>query len=124
MGAKAAMNFATSELVFPGGLRKLPAMRLSYLPLIVSLVAVFAAQSAVAAESKFAFKADSSISALLAGQEGSVVELRLTSGDKIGGKVEKVGEKLVHLSNLTGQEFFEAVVDLDEVVAVVVRAKK
>jgi len=30
---------------------------------------------------------------------------------------------LVHLSQLTGAEFFEAVVDLDSISAVVVRAK-
>jgi hypothetical protein len=64
------------------------------------------------------------MASILRRQNGQVVELRLVSGEKIGGKVEKVGENLVYLTQLTGQEFFEAVVDLESVSAVVVRAKK
>jgi hypothetical protein len=55
---------------------------------------------------------------------GQTVELRMKSGEKIAGKVEKVGDKLVHLSQLTGAEFFDAAVDAAEVAAVVVRTKK
>ncbi len=55
---------------------------------------------------------------------GQTVELRMKSGEKIGGKVEKVGDKLVHLSQLTGAEFFDAAVDTAEVAAVVVRTRK
>ena len=64
------------------------------------------------------------VQTLLERQVGQVVELRLKAGgDKIGGKVEKVGTKLLYLSQLTGAEFFEAAVDLDSISAVVVRAK-
>ncbi len=58
---------------------------------------------------------------------GQVVELRLTSGEKIGGKVERIdgaGDQTVHLSQLTGAEFFEADVRIEHVSAVVVRTKK
>jgi hypothetical protein len=48
----------------------------------------------------------------------------LKSGEKIGGKVEKVGDKLVYLSQLTGAEYYDAVVDTAEVSAVVVRRGK
>ena len=54
---------------------------------------------------------------------GQPVELRMTSGEKIAGKVEKVGDKVVHLSQLTGAEFFDAAVDVANVEAVVVRTK-
>ena len=37
---------------------------------------------------------------------------------------DKVGDKLVYVSGLTGNEYFDAVVDLAEISAVVVRAKK
>jgi uncharacterized protein YkvS len=68
-------------------------------------------------------KPDDSIVSILRAQTGQVVELRLGSGEKIGGKVEKIGENLLHLSQLTGMEFFEAVVDLNSISAVIVRAK-
>jgi hypothetical protein len=55
---------------------------------------------------------------------GQTVELRMKSGEKIGGKLEKLGDKLVHLSHLTGAEYYDAAVDINDVSAVIVRAKK
>ena len=89
----------------------------SFLILLVSSVTLFAA------DGKLEVKSDDGMKSILEKQVGQVVELRLGSGEKIGGKVEKVGETLVHLVQLTGQEFFEAVVDIDSVSAVVVRSK-
>lgn len=79
--------------------------------------------TAALADSKLAFIPNDSVSSVLNRQVGQTVELRLKSGEKIAGKLEKVGEKLVHISQLTGQEFYEAAVVLDEVAAVIVRAK-
>ena len=88
------------------------------------LIVLFSSATLFAADSKLELKDDDSVKQILARQVGQVVELRLGSGDKIGGKVEKVGANLVHLSQLTGMEFFEAVVDIESVSAVVVRAPK
>ena len=49
------------------------------------------------------------------------MELLLTSGGKIAGKVAFVGENVVHLTALTGMEMFEATVSLDSISAVLVR---
>jgi hypothetical protein len=87
------------------------------------LIVLLSSAQLFAADSKLELKNDDGVKSILDRQIGQVVELRLGSGEKIGGKVEKVGEHLVHLSQLTGAEFFEAVVDLDSVSAVVVRAK-
>lgn len=57
-------------------------------------------------------------------QVGQSVELRMRSGEKIGGKLEKVNEKVAHLTQLTGAEYFEAAVAVEDIAAVVVRAKK
>ena len=75
------------------------------------------------AEDAAATKIVPDISQALAGFNGKVVELRLKSGDKIGGTVVGVGVSSVQLSQLTGAEFFEAVVGLDSISAVVVRSK-
>ena len=56
-------------------------------------------------------------------QVGQRVELRLSSGDKIAGKVEKVTVNAVHLSSITGQELFDAAVAISHVSAVLVRTK-
>jgi hypothetical protein len=64
------------------------------------------------------------IQSVLQRQVGQTVELRMKSGEKIGGKLEKANEKLVHLTQLTGVEYFEAAVAVEDIAAVVVRAKK
>lgn len=74
------------------------------------------------ADSAIGFQPSDSILSVLKKQIGQRVELRLKSGEKIGGKIEGLGEKLVHLSSITGMEFYEAVVAVDDVSAIVVRA--
>ena len=90
--------------------------------LIAFLLAV--ASSNLFAQGKVDLQPSDTIIGILQKNLGQTVELRMNSGEKIGGKVEKVGDKLVHLSQLTGAEFFDAAVDTAEVSAVVVRTKK
>jgi hypothetical protein len=74
------------------------------------------------AQTPLGFQSSDSIGNVLKRQVGQRVELRLKSGEKIGGKVESLGEKLVHLSAITGMEYYEAAIVLDDVSAVLVRA--
>ncbi len=76
------------------------------------------------AQGKIDLQTSDTILGILQKNVGQTVELRMKSGEKIGGKVEKVGDKLVHLSQLTGAEFFDAAVDTADVSAVIVRTKK
>ena len=47
----------------------------------------------------------------------------MASGERIGGKLEKVTDKLVHISQLTEADFYDAAVEIESVVAVVVRVR-
>lgn len=76
----------------------------------------------LAADPGLAPKSDDSIQTVLKRQVGHKVELRLESGSSIAGKVESVGESTVFLTALTGAEFYEAVVVLDDISAVVARS--
>jgi len=87
------------------------------------LVVLLGSAPLFAVDGKLELKSEDFVKNILERQIGQIVELRLGSGDKIGGKVEKVGENLVHLSQLTGAEFFEAAVDLESISAVVLRTK-
>jgi hypothetical protein len=78
----------------------------------------------LAGDGKLDFQPNDTMLSILTRLAGQTVELRLNSGEKMGGKVEKVGENLVHLSQLTGAEFYEGVVSLQAISAVTVRAKK
>lgn len=64
-----------------------------------------------------------SIKSILARQAGKQVKLRLKGGEELGGVVAKVGDNVVHLSELTGKEFYDAAIGLDEISAVIVRAR-
>jgi hypothetical protein len=93
------------------------------LPLIIALLSAFVC-SQLSAQSKIELQPSDTILSLLQRNIGKVVELRMKSGERIGGKVETVGIKLVHLSQLTGAEFSDAAVDGEAVAAIIVRTKK
>jgi hypothetical protein len=94
-------------------------------PLLLSLAVTLAfVCSDLSAQGKIDLQPSDTIVAILQKNVGQTVELRMKSGEKIGGKVEKVGDKLVHLSALTGAEFYDAAVDTSHISAVIVRAKK
>ena len=93
------------------------------LSLLIAMLVAFACSNLLA-QSKIDLQTSDTILGILQKNIGQTVELRMKSGEKIGGKVEKVGDKLVHLSQLTGAEFFDAAVDAGEVAAVVIRTKK
>ena len=86
---------------------------------------------ALAVSCNFSFGADGGLDidgadnlrAVLDKQIGQVVEVRMKSGDKFSGKVASVGDKVLHLSQLAGQEFFDAVIDVKDVTAVIVRVR-
>ena len=90
--------------------------------LVIALILAVACSN-LFAQSKIDLQAGDTILSILQKNTGQTVELRMKSGEKIGGKVEKVGDKLVHLSQLSGAEFFDAAVDTSDVAAVIVRTK-
>jgi hypothetical protein len=75
------------------------------------------------AEGSVELQSNDTMQTVLQRQVGQPVELRMKSGEKVGGKLEKLNEKVVHLTQLTGAEYFEAVVAIDDIAAVVVRTK-
>jgi hypothetical protein len=90
---------------------------------LIAVLVAFACSN-LFAQGKIDLQTSDTVLGILQKNVGQVVELRMKSGEKIGGKIEKVGDKLVHLSQLTGAEFYDAAVDTADVSAVVVRTKK
>ena len=68
------------------------------------------------------FNDDAFLRTALEAQKGKVVTLRLSAGDEISGKVSDVGEAAVRLTELTGKEFYEALIRTDSISALVVRS--
>lgn len=91
--------------------------------LALAFVLSLLAQTAVFAQNKVEIAATDSPSTLLPRLTGQKVELYLKGGAKLAGKVESATPNSVHLSNLTGQEYFDAVIFTADISAVVVRVK-
>jgi hypothetical protein len=90
-----------------------------YSLLLVIIVAVTC--PSLIAQEKAALQPNATVVSLLQGSAGKSVELHLRSGEKMGGKVAQVTDNVVHLSNLTGAEYFDAFINVKDISAVVVR---
>ena len=95
------------------------------LPGAVAVAILLAALSlpAGAQDAKLEVRSNDTVRTVLERQVGKRVSVVLTTGPELAGVVASVGDKVVHLSELTGREFFDAVVNLDQVGAVVIRTR-
>jgi UDP-N-acetyl-D-mannosaminuronic acid transferase (WecB/TagA/CpsF family) len=83
-----------------------------------------AGQDAAGQEKKMVFEEQDTMAAVLKRLEGKAVRIRLAGGgEEVVGKLEKVGKELAHLSNLSGREFFDAAVRIDQVASVAVQVR-
>jgi small nuclear ribonucleoprotein (snRNP)-like protein len=91
----------------------------SKLPLVVSALVLAATSPLLAIDAE----PGQDFAKLLVTQTGKNVELRLKSGEKLAGKLEKSGDGFINLTQLAGAEYFEAVIRMEDVSAFVVRTK-
>ena len=89
--------------------------------LVIGIIVASVSCSNLLAQEKAALQPNATVVSLLQGSAGKSVELHLRSGEKMGGKIAQVTDNIVHLSNLTGAEYFDAFVDVKDISAVVVR---
>jgi hypothetical protein len=87
------------------------------------MAAVQAGAQAPAAKEPVKLEVGDGLQANLARRVGEKVELILLSGKSLTGTVKAVGTAGVHLTALEGKEFYDALVRIEQVGAVVVRAK-
>ena len=67
--------------------------------------------------------ADDSLRSVLGAYKDKRVTVKLKSGSELTGKVGALNNNLVQLKELSGKEFYDAVIDMDKVEAVIVRTK-
>lgn len=91
--------------------------------LIVLCCVVFQAGSMAAFSDPLAVGSSDSVQSVLASQKGKRLSVMLASGEELTGEVAEVNDSVVYLTGLTGREFFDALVNIADIQAVVVRAK-
>ncbi len=75
----------------------------------------------VAAQEKQAVDTALSTRDFLAQNQGKHVSLRLAGGEALEGTVAKVGDHQVHIAALSGRDYYDALVSIDRVEAVIFR---
>ena len=90
--------------------------------LFVAMALAGAAIQAGAAELRVA--GNDTIQSVLAAQKGARVTVRVRSGQDITGVVRDVNQRVVQIGAVSGKEFFDAVVALEAVDAVLVRTRE
>lgn len=91
--------------------------------LCIAVLAGTLAWSAAAAAAELRVGTADTIESVLRAQKGRVT-VRLRSGQELTGNVRSVDVRLLHLGSLTGREFFDAVVPMEAIEAVIVRTKE
>lgn len=87
---------------------------------VLAIIAVLTCSSLLAQE-KAGLQPNATVLSLLQGSAGKSVELHLKSGEKIAGKIAQASDNIVHISPVTGAEYFDAFVDAKDISAVVIR---
>ncbi len=92
--------------------------------LLVAATPAAAQEKAAAADKAVRLDEGDGVASVLKRLEGRAVKIRLAgSGDELSGKVQKVGKELVYLSEIGGREFYDALIRIDQVSAVVVQTR-
>jgi hypothetical protein len=83
-----------------------------------------AAIAPITAAQELRIGANDTVQQVLAAQKGKRVTVRVRSGQELTGLVRDVTGRLVQLGAVSGREFFDAVVPLESIDAVLVRTKE
>ncbi len=89
---------------------------------IILLGTALAGTGAQAAD-EFRIGGSDGVQSVLTSLKGKRVTVRVRSGQELTGVVREATERLVQLSGLSGKEFYDAVIPLDAVDAVLVKTK-
>ena len=90
---------------------------------IVAIVAAALLCSAAFAQ-EVSIAANDTSQSVLAAQKGKRVTVRLRSGQELTGLVREANGRLAVIGALTGREFFDAVVPLEAIEAVLIRTRQ
>jgi len=89
----------------------------------ILLLCLALSQNLFAQEVKFELNKDYGIKEILTGYVGKRVAIRLDAGEELEGIVSSIGDHLVHISKLSKKDFYDALVRIERISAVIIRVK-
>lgn len=92
----------------------------------MALVLMGLALNVEAADKKdrYVIRPSDTMHSILESDIGLPIKVRLRSGAELSGIVTKVGNGVVQLSELAGMEYYDAIVRIDDISAVIVKVRK
>lgn len=105
--------------------RILAMMKNVIVALLIAMCCLTVGVPAVSAEEpKFELKSPAvTIKDILLENIGKRLILRLETGENLEGTVSKVGDSVVHIAKLSGKDFYDAVVRIDRISAVIFKVR-
>jgi hypothetical protein len=93
--------------------------------LVIALFCMAASSSVLSAQDKgYELKSSSAtVKDVLSENIGKRAIVRMDTGDNLEGTVNKVGDSLVHISKISGRDFYDAVVRIDKISAVIFKVR-
>ncbi|HEX2767665.1 MAG TPA: hypothetical protein VHN12_00110 [Geobacteraceae bacterium] len=98
-------------------------MKLRFAMVLCVVALQVAAATVVSAEAPVV-KAGDTLHKVLEGQKGKRVTIRLQGGEELTGRVKFISKELIYLEELKSREYFDAVVDVSRIEALIVRVKE
>ena len=93
--------------------------------LVLLVLGCLAAPTAgpAAEEGKYEFRAQATMKNVLLENVGKRVIVKFGNGETMEGTITSVGDSLVHVARLTGKDFYDAVVRIDGISAVIFKVR-
>ena len=54
---------------------------------------------------------------------GEIITLQLASGQEIQGKVKDSGDSLLHIEELSGKDFYDALISINQISAIIMQVR-
>ncbi len=89
----------------------------------IAVMCMLFAAGVFADENRFELNESYGIREVLNSYVGKRVSLRTDAGEALEGTVIRVGNHLVHISKLSGRDYYDAVVVIDRINSIVFRAR-
>jgi hypothetical protein len=106
------------SLKIPGG-----KVRVIALLIVMSVMISAIATTAFSAENVFQFSGDKSLQTNLMQFKGKTIEIQLKNGGQLTGKLSEVGTQSILLKELRGKEYYDALIVIDDITAVIFKAR-
>jgi len=90
---------------------------------VMTVMASSIANLAFSEESGFQFGKNNSLQTSLLQFKGKAIEIQLKSGVQLTGKLSEVGSQSLLLRELRGKEYYDALIVIDDIAAVIFKAK-